>query len=45
MPVTGAESWTVVDDDWAAVVPVERYLAHLAGIERSPNTDLFLSSR
>ncbi len=38
MPVTGAESWTVVDDDWAAVVPVERYLAHLAGIERSPNT-------
>lgn len=38
MPVTGAESWTVVDDDWAPVVPVERYLAHLAGIERSPNT-------
>ena len=38
MPVTGAESWTVVDDGWAAVEPVERYLAHLAGIERSPNT-------
>ena len=38
MPVTGAESWTVVDDRWAAVEPVERYLAHLAGIERSPNT-------
>lgn len=38
MPVTGAESWTVVDDDWAPVKPVERYLAHLAGIERSPNT-------
>ncbi|MGH2652036.1 MAG: site-specific integrase, partial [Actinomycetota bacterium] len=38
MPVTGAESWTVVDDGWAPVVPAERYLAHLAGIERSPNT-------
>ena len=38
MPVTGAESWTVVDDEWALVEPVERYLAHLAGIERSPNT-------
>ena len=38
MPVTGAESWTVVDDEWAPVEPVERYLAHLAGIERSPNT-------
>ena len=38
MPVTGAESWTVVDDGWAPVEPVERYLAHLAGIERSPNT-------
>ena len=38
MPVTGAESWTVVDDGWAPVEPVERYLAYLAGIERSPNT-------
>ena len=38
MAVTGAESWTVVDDGWALVEPVERYLAHLAGIERSPNT-------
>ena len=38
MPVTGAESWTVVDDEWALVEPAERYLAHLAGIERSPNT-------
>ena len=38
MPVTGAESWTVVDDDWVRVEPAERYLAHLAGIERSPNT-------
>ena len=31
MPVTGAESWTVVDDGWALVEPVERYLAHLVG--------------
>jgi transposase/integrase len=38
MPVTGAESWTVVDADWVPVEPAERYLAHLAGIERSPNT-------
>ena len=38
MPVTGAVSWTVVDDEWLPVEPVERYLAHLAGIERSPNT-------
>ena len=38
MPVTGAESWTVVDDAWEVIAPVERYLAHLAGIERSPNT-------
>jgi integrase/recombinase XerD len=38
MPVSGAESWTVVDDDWVPVVAPERYLAHLAGIERSPNT-------
>lgn len=38
MPVTGVESWTVIDDSWAPVGPAERYLAHLAGIERSPNT-------
>lgn len=38
MPVTGAESWTVVDGGWVPVEPAERYLAHLAGIERSPNT-------
>ena len=31
-------SWTVVDDGWVPVEPVERYLAHLAGIERSPDT-------
>jgi integrase len=38
MPVTGAVSWTVVDDQSAMVAPAERYLAHLAAIERSPNT-------
>jgi integrase len=38
MPVTGAESWTVLDDDLATVEPAERFLAHLAAIERSPNT-------
>ena len=30
MPVTGADSWTVVDNGWAAVEPVERNLAHIA---------------
>ena len=38
VPVTGTESWTVVDDAWVVIAPVERYLAYLAGIERSPNT-------
>lgn len=37
-PVTAKESWTVVDEYFVAVEPAERYLAHLAGIERSPNT-------
>jgi len=37
-PVTGAESWTVLDDDGRLVEPVERYLAHLTALERSPNT-------
>ena len=38
MPVTGAESWTVLGDDGGVVVPVERYLAYLGALERSPNT-------
>ena len=38
MPLTGAESWTVVGDDCAPLEPVERYLPHLAALERSPNT-------
>lgn len=37
-PVTSRESWTVVGDDDRPVAPVERYLAYLTGIERSPNT-------
>ena len=37
-PVTSRESWTVVGDDDRPVAPVERYLAYLTAIERSPNT-------
>lgn len=38
MPVTGAESWTVVGVDGAPLAPVEDYLAFLASLDRSPNT-------
>lgn len=38
MPVTDAESWTVVDDDGRPEPAIEQYLAHLAALERSPNT-------
>ncbi|MCU1488769.1 MAG: integrase [Acidimicrobiaceae bacterium] len=38
MPVSGAVSWTVLGDDLAPVEPVESYLAYLAALERSPNT-------
>ena len=38
MPVSDAQSWTIVDRDLATVVPAEAYLAHLAAIECSPNT-------
>ena len=38
MPVSRAESWTLLGDDGEVVEPVERYLAYLAAIERSPNT-------
>ena len=38
MPVTGAESWTVLDDEQVIVAAAERFLAHLSAIERSPNT-------
>jgi integrase/recombinase XerD len=37
MPVTGAESWTVMGDA-GPMDAAERYLAHLSAIERSPNT-------
>lgn len=32
------ESWTVVDDQFAVVEPVDAFLAHLTVIERSPGT-------
>lgn len=38
MPVTGSVSWTVVGPGRLPVEPVERYLAWLTNIERSPNT-------
>jgi integrase len=38
MPVTGAESWTLLGTDGEVIEPAERYLAYLAAIERSPNT-------
>jgi integrase/recombinase XerD len=37
MPTTGLESWTVLDATGAAE-PVERWLAYLTSIEKSPNT-------
>ncbi len=37
-PVSGAVSWTLVDDCFDPVEPVEAYLAHLEAIERSPST-------
>ncbi|MCA1703799.1 MAG: integrase, partial [Actinobacteria bacterium] len=38
MPGSGAESWTLLGEDHVPVEPVERFLAFLAAIERSPNT-------
>jgi len=35
-PDGGPESWTVVDETFAAVDPVDAFLAHLTVIERSP---------
>jgi len=37
-PVSGAVSWTVVDEHFDPVGPAEADLAHLDAIERSPNT-------
>jgi hypothetical protein len=36
-PTARRESWTVLGDD-GPVQPIERYLAYLTDIERSPNT-------
>lgn len=38
MQGSGAESWTLLDDDHIPVEPVERFLACLCSIERSLNT-------
>jgi integrase/recombinase XerD len=38
MPDSGLESWTVLSDEGVPLEPVERFLAYLASIERSPNT-------
>jgi len=38
VPGSACESWTVLGDDDVPVEPVERYLAFLSDIERSPNT-------
>src|SRR5437764_13960183 len=38
MPGSEAVSWAVLDDDGAMVEPAESYLAYLAALERSPNT-------
>jgi integrase/recombinase XerD len=38
MPASRLESWTVLGEDGVPVEPVERYLAYLTDIERSPNT-------
>lgn len=37
-PDGGPESWTVVDEAFAVVDPVDEFLAHLTVIERSPGT-------
>ena len=34
----GVESWTVLRSDFTVVDPVEQFLAHLAALDRSPNT-------
>ena len=38
VPDSQRESWTVLGEDDVPVEPVERYLAFLSDIERSPNT-------
>jgi hypothetical protein len=38
MPGSRRESWTVLGEDGVPVEPVERFLAFLTDVERSPNT-------
>ena len=38
MPGSAVESWTLLGDDLVPVEPVERFLAYLSSVERSPNT-------
>jgi integrase/recombinase XerD len=38
MPGSEVESWTLLGEDHSPVEPVERFLAFLSAIERSPNT-------
>src|ERR1700720_3289882 len=38
VPGSGTRSWTVFGDDDVPAVPVERFLAYLTDIGRSPNT-------
>jgi len=38
MPDSEFESWTLLGDDQVPVEPVERFLAYLGSIEKSPNT-------
>lgn len=38
MPASSLESWTVLGDEGGPVEPIERYLAYLTDVERSPNT-------
>src|SRR6266481_5417261 len=38
VPGSGTLAWTVLGDDDAPVVPVDRFLAYLTDIGRSPNT-------
>ena len=38
IPGSGTRSWTVLGDDDMPVVPIDRFLAYLTDIGRSPNT-------
>ena len=38
VPGSVVESWTVLGEDGRPVGPVDRFLAHLSAVERSPNT-------